>query len=57
VRARAQPADGVVARRRAAEQGFGGPITAILAAAPVLWLSFYRLLTPRAAAARPALAT
>jgi hypothetical protein len=32
-------------------KGFGGPVTAVLAAAPVLWLSFYRLLTPRAAAA------
>jgi methionine sulfoxide reductase heme-binding subunit len=29
-------------------KGFGGPVTAILAAAPVLWLSFYRLLVPRA---------
>jgi methionine sulfoxide reductase heme-binding subunit len=28
-------------------KGFGGPVTAVLAAAPVLWLSFYRLLTPR----------
>ena len=26
--------------------GVGGPITALLAAAPVLWLSFYRLLVP-----------
>jgi methionine sulfoxide reductase heme-binding subunit len=30
-------------------KGFGGPVTVILAAAPVLWLSFYRLLVPRAA--------
>jgi len=28
-------------------RGFGGPITALLAAAPVLWLTFYRLLVPR----------
>jgi methionine sulfoxide reductase heme-binding subunit len=28
-------------------KGFGGPVTAVLAAAPVLWLSFYRLLAPR----------
>jgi hypothetical protein len=28
-------------------KGFGGPLTAILAAGPVLWLSFYRLLAPR----------
>jgi hypothetical protein len=35
-------------------KGFGGPVTAILAAAPVLWLSFYRLLTPRALSARAA---
>jgi hypothetical protein len=28
-------------------KGFGGPVTAVLAAAPVLWLSFYRLLTPK----------
>ena len=33
-------------------KGFGGPLTAILAAAPVLWLSFYRLLTPRPAPPR-----
>ena len=32
-------------------RGFGGPVTAILAAAPVLWLSLYRLLVPRAAPA------
>jgi methionine sulfoxide reductase heme-binding subunit len=35
-------------------RGFGGPVTAILAAAPVLWLSFYRLLAPRALPARAA---
>ena len=35
-------------------KGFGGPVTAVLAAAPVLWLSFYRLLTPRALPARAA---
>lgn len=29
-------------------RGFGGPITALLAAGPVLWLSFYRLLASRA---------
>jgi predicted ferric reductase len=32
-------------------KGFGGPVTAILAAGPVLWLTFYRLLVPRAAPA------
>jgi DMSO/TMAO reductase YedYZ heme-binding membrane subunit len=37
-------------------KGFGGPVTAVLAAAPVLWLTFYRLLTPRTAPARRALA-
>ena len=38
-------------------KGFGGPITAILAGAPVLWLSFYRLLTPKPdPRPRPALA-
>jgi len=35
-------------------KGFGGPVTAILAAAPVLWLSFYRLLVPRALPVRAA---
>lgn len=35
-------------------KGFGGPVTAILAAAPVLWLSFYRLLAPRTLPARAA---
>lgn len=29
-------------------RGFGGPLTALLAAGPVLWLTFYRLLVPRA---------
>jgi methionine sulfoxide reductase heme-binding subunit len=33
--------------------GFGGPVTVLLAAGPVLWLSFYRLLVPRAKAAPP----
>jgi hypothetical protein len=28
-------------------RGFGGPVTALLAAGPVLWLTFYRLLVPR----------
>ena len=37
-------------------KGFGGPVTAVLAAAPVLWLSFYRLLMPRQAPARAAAA-
>lgn len=40
-------------------RSFGGPVTALLAAGPVLWLSFYRLLVPRAKAApspAPALA-
>jgi sulfoxide reductase heme-binding subunit YedZ len=32
-------------------KGFGGPVTALLAAGPVLWLTFYRLLVPRAAPA------
>jgi hypothetical protein len=39
-------------------KGLGGPITALLAAGPVLWLTFYRLLAPRHApaplAAQPA---
>jgi hypothetical protein len=30
-------------------KGFGGPFTAMLAAGPVLWLTFYRLLSPRPA--------
>ena len=29
-------------------RGLGGPVTALLAAGPVLWLTFYRLLVPRA---------
>lgn len=33
-------------------KGFGGPVTALLAAGPVLWLVFYRLLTPSRAAGR-----
>jgi len=37
-------------------RGFGGPVLALLAAGPVLWLSFYRLLVPKAAL-RPARAT
>jgi hypothetical protein len=36
-------------------QGLGGPVTALLAAGPVLWLTFYRLLVPRGAP-RPAAA-
>jgi hypothetical protein len=35
-------------------KGFGGAVTAVLAAGPVLTLSFYRLLVPRMPAARPA---
>jgi sulfoxide reductase heme-binding subunit YedZ len=31
-------------------KGMGGPVVALLAAGPVLWLTFYRLLTPRTAA-------
>lgn len=38
-------------------RGFGGPVLALLAAGPVLWLSFYRLLVPRAATVRAARAT
>jgi hypothetical protein len=38
-------------------RGFGGPVTALLAAGPVLWLIFYRLLSPRAKPARPALSS
>jgi predicted ferric reductase len=37
-------------------KGFGGPIAAALAAAPVLWLTFYRLLVPRAAPVRSGVA-
>jgi methionine sulfoxide reductase heme-binding subunit len=33
-------------------KGFGGPLTAVLAAGPVLWLTFYRLLVPRVAPRR-----
>jgi hypothetical protein len=33
-------------------KGFGGPLTAVLAAGPVLWLTFYRLLVPRTAPVR-----
>jgi hypothetical protein len=32
-------------------RGFGGPLLALLAAGPVLWLVFYRLLVPRVAPA------
>jgi sulfoxide reductase heme-binding subunit YedZ len=28
-------------------RGFGGPVLALVAAGPVLWLTFYRLLVPR----------
>jgi hypothetical protein len=35
-------------------RGLGGPLTALLAAGPVLWLTFYRLLAPRQTPARPA---
>jgi len=35
-------------------KGLGGPVLAVLAAGPVLWLTFYRLLVPRAAP-RPSL--
>jgi len=31
-------------------KGLGGPVLALLAAGPVLWLGFYRLLVPRSAA-------
>ena len=34
-------------------KGLGGPLLALLAAGPVVWLAFYRLLTPRPAI-RPA---
>lgn len=37
-------------------RGLGGPVTALLAAAPVLWLGFYRLLVPRSRALAPAAA-
>lgn len=35
-------------------RGLGGPVTALLAAGPVLWLTFYRLLVPRQAPRRAA---
>jgi len=35
-------------------RGAGGPLLALLAAGPVLWLTFYRLLVPRGADRRPA---
>jgi sulfoxide reductase heme-binding subunit YedZ len=36
-------------------KGLGGPVLALLAAGPVLWLTFYRLLVPRVApVAKPA---
>jgi predicted ferric reductase len=38
-------------------QGLGGPLLALLAAGPVLWLGFYRLLTPQSAVRRPPAAT
>jgi hypothetical protein len=39
-------------------KGLGGPVLTLLAAGPVLWLTFYRLLVPRTAAApKPAPAT
>jgi len=34
-------------------KGFGGPVLALLAAGPVLWLTFYRLLISKPAGARP----
>lgn len=34
-------------------RGVGGPILALLAAGPVLWLTFYRLLVPQNVARRP----
>ena len=33
-------------------KGLGGPVLALLAAGPVLWLTFYRLLLPRATTVR-----
>jgi sulfoxide reductase heme-binding subunit YedZ len=39
-------------------RGLGGPLLALVAAGPVLWLTFYRLLVPRLpAGARPAAAS
>jgi len=35
-------------------RGVGGPLLALVAAGPVLWLTFYRLLTPRTPVAAPA---
>lgn len=35
-------------------KGLGGPLVALLAAGPVLWLTFYRLLVPRAVPAAAA---
>jgi hypothetical protein len=35
-------------------RGVGGPLLALVAAGPVLWLTFYRLLSPRVRAAAPA---
>ena len=35
-------------------RGLGGPALALVAAGPVLWLTFYRLLVPRVAPARAA---
>jgi sulfoxide reductase heme-binding subunit YedZ len=37
-------------------RGLGGPVLALLAGGPVLWLSFYRLLVPRAPPRRAAAA-
>jgi len=37
-------------------KGLGGPVLALVAAGPVLWLTFYRLLMPRTPAAVPAAA-
>ena len=37
-------------------KGLGGAVLALLAAGPVLWLTFYRLLAPRVAGARAAAA-
>jgi hypothetical protein len=34
-------------------KGIGGPLLALVAAGPVLWLTFYRLLTPRTPVAAP----
>ena len=38
-------------------RGLGGPVLALAAAGPVLWLTFYRLLMPRVAARPPAAVT